>query len=48
MNGENSNALYQHNASQMFPYCHLKLQIYPKKMKGDNSNPLEIKNHDWS
>ena len=31
MKGENSNPLYQCNASQMFPYCHLKLQIYPKK-----------------
>ena len=30
MKGENSNPLYQYNASQMFTYCHLKLQIYPK------------------
>ena len=50
MEGDNSNPLYQCNASQMFSYCHLRLQIYQKKkkkkMKGDNLNSFKIKNLD--
>ena len=35
----------------MFSYCHLKLQIYPKKWKVTIQtilNSLKIKNHDWN
>ena len=38
MKGENSNPLYQYNASRMFP-------LLSSQVIGNNSNPLKIKNH---
>ena len=43
MKGENSNPLYQYNARQMFPMSSQVMDL--SKKKGDNSNPLKIKNH---
>ena len=45
MKGENSNALHQYDASRMFPLLSSQVIDLSKKMKGNNSNPLKIKNH---
>ena len=45
MKVENSHPLYQYNASRMFPLLSSQVIDLSKKMKGDNSNPLKIKDH---